>query len=152
MRLWYKVFLGAPIPTLPKRFDLIRPLDIIEILRSMTALSDKWAYVIAAASGAILWLATSAVGGRREAWDSPLYWTFAYPAALAIAGILGYLAPDRPWRWALTLMLVQAVTLAISASSFGLLPLGLIMFAVLALPLVGLAVVAAYVRKRRDTR
>jgi hypothetical protein len=72
--------------------------------------------------------------------------------SVVVAGTLGYLAPDRPWRWALALMLAQAVTLAIAASSFGLLPLGLIMFAVLALPPVGVATAAAGVRKRRGTR
>jgi hypothetical protein len=48
-------------------------------------------------------------------------------------------------------MLVQAVTLAIAASSFGLLPLGLIMFAVLALPPVSVATLAGRVRKRGGT-
>jgi hypothetical protein len=118
----------------------------------MTGLSARQAYVVATASGAILWLATTAVSGRREAWDSSLYWTVAYPAGVAVAGTLGYLAPDRPWRWALSIMLAQALTLAVAASSFGLLPLGLIVFAVLALPLMGVAALAARVRKRCSTR
>ena len=117
----------------------------------MHGLSAKQAYCAAAVVGAFLWLATTAVSGRREAWDSSLYWTVAYPVAVAVAGTLGYLAPDRPWRWALALMLVQALALAVAASSFGLLPLGLLMFAVLALPPVGVAVLAAVVRHRRGT-
>lgn len=117
----------------------------------MNRLTPKQAYVVAAASGVVLWLATSAVSGRREAWDSSLYWTIAYPVGIAVAGTLGYLAPTRPWRWALTLMLAQAVTLAFAAASFGLLPLGLIMFAVLALPPMGAAAVAARVRGPADT-
>ena len=100
----------------------------------MTGLSSKQAYVVAAVSGVAFWLATSAVTGRREASDSSLYWSVAYPLAIAVAGALGYLAPDRPWRWAATLMLVQAVSLAVAASSFGLLPLGLMLFGVLAVP------------------
>jgi hypothetical protein len=103
---------------------------------------------VAMTSGVILWLATSAISGGREAWDSSLYWIVAYPLALIVAGTLGYLSPDRPWRWALALMLAQAVTLIISASSFGLLPLGLIMFAVLALPAAAVAMAAAAIRKR----
>ncbi|HVG84623.1 MAG TPA: hypothetical protein VM820_08890 [Vicinamibacterales bacterium] len=118
----------------------------------MTGLSSKQAYVAAAVSGVAFWLATSAVSGRREAWDSSLYWSVAYPLAIAVAGALGYLAPDRPWRWAATLMLVQAVSLAVAASSFGLLPLGLMLFGVLAVPPAALATVGARIRHRRNRR
>jgi len=115
---------------------------------SMTPLSPKQAYTIASVAGAILWLGTAALSGRREAWDSSLYWTVAYPLAIAVAGTLGYLVPERPWRWALAVMLTQALALAIAASSFGLFPLGLIMFGVLALPAMGVASWAAAVRHR----
>ena len=118
----------------------------------MAGLSAKQAYVAAIVSGTLLWLATTAISGRREAWDSSLYWTVAYPVGVVVAGTLGYLAPDRAWRWALALMLVQALTLAVTASSFGLLPLGLIMFAVLAVPPAAVAVGAAGVRNRRRNR
>ena len=37
----------------------------------------------------MLWVATTVVSGRREAWDSPLYWSAAYPLGIAIAGVLG---------------------------------------------------------------
>jgi len=91
-------------------------------------------YGVAVVLGAILWQGTAMLGGRREAWDSPLYWTWTYPACVVIAGVLGYIAPAKAWRWALALMLAQAVTLATSTSSFGLLPLGMILFGVLAVP------------------
>ena len=72
--------------------------------------------------------------GRREAWDAAAYWTMAYPAGIVVSAVLGYLATDRAWRWGLVLMLAQAVTLAVLARDFGLLPLGLVLFGVLALP------------------
>ena len=43
--------------------------------------------------------ATVAIGGRREAWDSALYWTVAYPLGMVKAAMLGYLHPDRAWPW-----------------------------------------------------
>lgn len=116
----------------------------------MKELATTPAYVIAIVGGVILWLATSIVSGRTEAWDSALYWVAAYPSALLLAGILGYLAPKKPWRWALTVMLVQAFVLAITASGFGLLPLGLIVFAFLALPLIAVSHMAAGIRNRRS--
>lgn len=110
---------------------------------------EKGAYAAAIAGGALLWIATAALSGRTEAWDAPLYWKAAYPLALVLAAVLGYLQPRQPWRWALAVFLAQPAVLAFSASGFGLLPLGLILFAVLALPAVALAGIAARFSPRR---
>lgn len=115
--------------------------------------SSSRAYSIAIAGGAALWLATMAVSGRNEAWDSPLYWSIAYPACIALAGALAYFVPVDPWRWAFAVMLVQPVVMVLtSGASFGLLPLGLIMFAVLALPPLLATSIGAGLRRRRDER
>ena len=112
--------------------------------------SETRAYICGGIGGCVLWVGTSLVSGRTEAWDSSLYWTVSYPLALVLAGILAYLVPDRPWRWSLAVMLVQPLILAVTASSFGLLPLGLLMFAVLAVPAVMVASIAAGIRRRRE--
>src|SRR5688572_11689804 len=100
-------------------------------------------YLIAAAIGVALWIVTTGLSGRREAWDSPLYWTFAYPVALACSFALGYWEPRRAWRWALTIMLVQPVVMAAMTGGGSMLPLGLMVFFVLAIPAVVLAHVGA---------
>jgi peptidoglycan/LPS O-acetylase OafA/YrhL len=110
--------------------------------------SSNHAYLAAIAGGAVLWQATAMFGGRREAWDSSLYWILAYPIGLVLAGVIGYLHPDRPWRWGLALMWTQAVLLTVSASSFGLLPLGMIMFGVLAIPPMAVATIVGSTRRR----
>lgn len=115
----------------------------------MAALSARQAYASAAVVGATLWVGTSLLSGRREAWDASAYWMLAYPAAILIAGVLGYLAPTRPWRWAATLMGVQAACLTTASGSFGLLPLGLILFGFLALPPMGAAAAGARYRLRQ---
>ena len=73
----------------------------------------------------------------------------AYPLSIVLAGVLGYRFPERPWRWALAVMLAQAVMLALTGGDFSMLPLGLILFAILALPAAGLALIAARIRSRR---
>jgi hypothetical protein len=115
-------------------------------------MNDKatWAYAGAIGGGALLWLVTIGISGKTEAWDSSLYWTVAYPLAIALAGGLGYWAPEKPWRWGMAVMLAQAVALAVASSDFGLLPLGLILFSVLALPAVGLARLMAKIRLRSE--
>ena len=108
-----------------------------------------WPYCVALAGGAALWLGTMAASGRREAWDSPLYWSAAYPLCIALAAALAYAAPERPWRWALAVMLVQPVVMVLtSGRDFGLLPLGLILFGVLAVPPVLVARLVASLRPR----
>lgn len=106
------------------------------------------AYIAATCGGAVLWLATMGISGRTEAWDSSLYWTIAYPLAICLAGAIAYRVPERAWRWGLAVMLVQAVVMAMAGSGFGLLPLGLLLFAILALPAIGLALLIARIRMR----
>jgi len=107
-------------------------------------------YAAAIGGGTILWLATAGISGKTEAWDSSLYWTATYPLAIALAGYLGYRAPERPWRWGLAVMLTQAFVLMVSGSDFSLLPLGLVLFSVLALPAIALARFMAKIRLRSE--
>jgi type IV secretory pathway VirB2 component (pilin) len=108
--------------------------------------ASRLAYTIAAVAGMALWLATSALGGRSEPWDAPIYWSIAYPVALVLAAGLGYLFPRRPWRWALTVMFMQAAVMVLGGASLGLLPLGLVVLGVLSLPAVLFAWLAARLR------
>jgi hypothetical protein len=111
-----------------------------------------WPYYVALAGGALLWLGTMVVSGRNEAWDSPLYWSAAYPLCIALSALLAYAAPERPARWALAVMLVQPVVMVLtSGGGFGLLPLGLILFAILSLPAVLAARLAASAARRSGT-
>jgi hypothetical protein len=99
---------------------------------------------LAAFIGAALWLATSALTGRREAWDAAVYWTVAYPLALGACALLGYLYPTRAWLWAIVLFESQLLAMCIRNGEIGnLLPLGVMLFAVLALPGVLIAKLAS---------
>jgi hypothetical protein len=111
--------------------------------------TDTQPYLIAIIGGISLWLLTSLISGRAEAWDAPMYWTVTYPLAILLAGVLGYRAARRAWRWGLAVMLVQApVLLLTSGGSMSLLPLGLALFAILSLPAVAAARFGAKVRMR----
>ncbi len=117
-------------------------------------------YALSLAFGSALWVATALLSGRREPWDWSGYWTVSYPIAIAMAGVLGFVFPDRPWRWALAVMFpwrwalavmfTQAIVMIAGGSGLGLLPLGLVLLAVLALPAIGLAQLAARLRRRDD--
>ena len=115
----------------------------------MKKISALHPYIIAFVGGGILWVGTMIVSGRTEAWDSVLYWIAAYPSAIIIAGVLGYLVPEKPWRWALSLMLIQPVLLMIATLDFSMLPLGLILFGLLSLPPILIAYLMSSISKRR---
>lgn len=104
---------------------------------------------IAAVAGVVLWIAASVMSGKREAWDADIYWTVAYPVALALCGLLGIVWPRKPWRWALALFLFQFVGMAVRNGELGgLWPLGLILLAVLSLPGMLVAQLGARFRSR----
>jgi hypothetical protein len=102
--------------------------------------------VLAVVAGAANWQYTRELAQGREPWDVPLYWQVSYPTLLLAAFLLGLAWRDRPWRWAALLMAGQALWALLVALQDGvpnLLPLGLIAFAVLAVP----CVIAAYAGK-----
>ncbi|MGE0703223.1 MAG: hypothetical protein AB7F99_09720 [Vicinamibacterales bacterium] len=115
----------------------------------MRAMPARTSYVAAAVAGALLWGATAALSGRREAWDAAQYWTLVYPASVLVAAALGFLVPHRgAWRLGFAVMLGQALALVVTSGSFGLLPPGIILFAVLAILPAGAAAIASAVGRR----
>ena len=99
---------------------------------------------IAAIIGVALWIAASLTSGKREAWDSAVYWAGAYPLALAACAYLGYRFPERTWRWPVALFGAQVLPLAIISDGIGSLwVLGAVFLGVLALPGIVLAKIAS---------
>ena len=105
------------------------------------------AHVLSAMAGLALWAVTAEVTGKREPWDTGIYWTVSYPLAVIGSALLGFLFPQRPWRWAAMVMLMQFVVMIAMGSGLGLWPLGLIVLAVLAAPAALAAVLAAKLRR-----
>ena len=91
-------------------------------------------YILSALSGLGLWALTAAATGKHEPWDASSYWTVSYPLAIIGSAILGFFFPQKPWRWAVSLMLMQLVAMIATGSDLSLLPLGLVMLAVLSVP------------------
>jgi hypothetical protein len=109
------------------------------------------AYALALVAGMGLWFWISLTSGRREAWDSSAFWAIGYPAAIVMSALLGYFFPTRPWRWALTLFFAQFVAMMIRNGEVGnLWPLGMLLFAVMAVPGVVAAKIASGIRASGD--
>ena len=104
---------------------------------------DRLATILSILAGLLLWSAAAHVSEKREPWDSELYWTLFYPLAVLLSGIFRAVFAQRPWRWALCVIFAQLAVMAASGSGFGLLPLGAVMLAILSVPAVGAALLAA---------
>jgi len=102
------------------------------------------AITIAAVVGMTLWFATSLLTGKREPWDASAYWVFAYPLAILTCALLGYSYPERPWRWPLILFEAQFIAMCVRNGELGnLWPFGMALFAIVSLPGIVAAKVAA---------
>lgn len=113
--------------------------------------STRAATLLAAVLGVALWLLGALITPTREPWDSRAYWVVAYPLAVAACAWLGHRYPVRTWRWALVLFEAQFLAMCVRNRELGnLWPMGLLLFAVVALPGVVAARVAA--RFSRDAR
>ncbi len=109
---------------------------------------DTWLVVSAVTGGIVVWLLVSAFSHKREAWDSDLYFTLGLPAVCLLSALLGYLEPSKPWRWGAAPVAGQALVMLLTQSPGNLLPLGIVMFGVLALPSIVTAKMGAYAAKR----
>ena len=97
--------------------------------------------VAAVVVGAAVWFYVAGASGRREAWDSDLYWSQGMPIVALCAALFGFLAPQRPWRWGMAPLAGQAIAAVVRDPTANLLPIGLIVFAVLG----GLCAIPAYI-------
>lgn len=60
---------------------------------------DHWLLLVAAAGGALVWVLIVVATGKREAWDSGVYFSVGLPAICLLAAVLGFVEPKRTWRW-----------------------------------------------------
>jgi hypothetical protein len=104
--------------------------------------NEAAAAAIAIAAGIIVWVLVAALGGRREAWDSGLYW-LSLPLLYAISGALGYYVPRKAWRWGMLPFAGQFAWMLVTQPLGALAVLGLVYMAVLSVPGVGAAMLCA---------
>jgi len=110
---------------------------------------EHWFYLLAVVSGAAVWIVIAAVSGRREAWDSGLYFSIGIPVVCVIAMALAYLEPKRSWRWGALPLVGQLVWMLISQKAGNLLPLGIVVFGLLSVPSIIAARVGALIARKR---
>jgi hypothetical protein len=100
-------------------------------------LNRRTTALLAAGIGVSLELGIHALSGRREAWDSPLFWTLGLPAAALASAAIGYFARPGDWRWTVVVVPSQTLTMMVRSGELGgLWPLTVILSAILSAPFV----------------
>lgn len=105
-------------------------------------------FAISAAAGVAVEIAVSLAAHRREAWDSPYYWTFGVPAMILAAFLCGVFSRRAPLRIGYAPFLGQLITMVVRTGGGSLLPLGIILMGVIGLSGVLAALVGVAIGKR----
>jgi len=69
-------------------------------------------YAVAALIGVAIWVAIVEISGKREAWDSDIYFSVGMTVACVASFVLGLIEPERPWRWGALPFAIPAILTA----------------------------------------
>jgi hypothetical protein len=100
------------------------------------------------ATGIALELGVALTSGRREAWDSSIYWTIGLPAAALAALLIGFAARRPEWLWTVLIAPSQVLAMMVRSGDIGnLWPLTLALSSILSAPFVAAAFVGSRLRR-----
>jgi hypothetical protein len=111
---------------------------------------DRTLYTLTAATAVAVWLVPWLLLGGKEAWDHWTYFGVSIPAMSAAAGYAGFRAKTGWWRWPLTLVAAQFAAALLLGGFGNLFPLGIIVFVILATPMLVAAAVGAWIARRGE--
>jgi hypothetical protein len=104
-------------------------------------------FVTAIAAGVMVELTIGKMGNRREAWDSPSYWSIGLPLMILAALVCGFFARRRRTLLGYAPFLGQLLMMILRTGSGSMLPLGVIFMGIVGLSGVAAAFVGALLGK-----
>ena len=110
-------------------------------------LTRRAVIVLCVLAGAGLELGIHALSGRREAWDSAMYWTLGLPIVAVLSAATGWASRRPDWLWTFLIVPSQVTTMMLRSGEIGSLwPLAAALSSILSLPFVAAAFVASRFR------
>lgn len=109
---------------------------------------ETFVYGISFLVGFVTSLAISLITGKKEPWDSGLYFTVGIPVMSALMFFVAYTWPEKPWRWVLAMAIGQATGILNFGADFSLWPLTIVAMIVCSAPQFGAVLVASLIKKR----
>ena len=113
----------------------------------MLSRRERLLYLSTSLIGLGIWVGISLYSGRPEAWDSELFYGIGIGAMMLTAAWAGYVETEAPWRWGISVVILQPLALMLMSSAGPLMFIGLILFAVFALLCMGAATLGAGVKR-----
>jgi hypothetical protein len=108
---------------------------------------------IALGLGAAVWTVFKVIAHTQDPTELLSYWQIGYPISILLSGIMGMFFPDRPWRWSVYIIFVQFVMGMITTKGdWNLLPLGIVFYALVTIPCIGLGYAGAWVSRKLSRR
>jgi hypothetical protein len=90
------------------------------------------------------------LSGRREAWDSALYWTLGLPVVAVLSVAIGLASERSDWVWTFLIVPSQVTTMMVRSGEIGYLwPLTAVLSSILSAPFVAAAFVGSRFRPSR---
>jgi hypothetical protein len=111
---------------------------------------DYVPFAVSTLSGFLVCLIISMTTGRKEAWDSPVYFSVGIPVMCALMVGIGFRFPDRTWRWTLSMAVGQTVAMLSAGNSLSLWPLSLVAMTVLSVPQLVAGSIASKLAQRKS--
>ena len=108
--------------------------------------------MVSLVAGFAICLAVAKLGGRREPWDSSLYFVAGIPLMCVGAFALAYVYPIRAWRGVASMALGQSNVMLMGGGSLSLWPLSIVAMVVLSLPQLAVAIFASNLAQRHADR
>ena len=102
-------------------------------------------FVLAVVS-VLYWLLVSRVSGAKEPWDAAGYWLIWYPGSLILSAFGGFAFGRRGWSAGAIVTVAQLPVMLVNTGFGGLLIVGVVFLAVLAVPAVMLSALLGRLR------
>jgi len=116
-------------------------------------LNRRSVIVLCVVAGAGLEVVIHALSGRREAWDSGLYWTLGLPIVAVLSLAMGWASQRSDWLWTFLIVPSQVTTMMVRSGEIGSLwPLAAALSSILSTPFVAAAFVGSRMRTRALSR
>ena len=100
----------------------------------MRTWKNNEAFPVALLIGICAQLIPQLISGRQPDTEAILWLYSSFPLMIIAAGILGFVAPDHPSLWAISILLGDFLTgLLMAQNGLNLLPVGLLLYAIYAI-------------------
>lgn len=109
---------------------------------------EYFSYAVSALSGLGVCLAISMVTGKKEAFDSEIYFSVGIPIMCVLIFAISYWFSEKPWRWTLSMAVGQSLAIVSGGNSLSLWPLAIIGMAILSVPQLITGMAASKLAKR----